>query len=81
MALAEGCGVQRMAGFVKSSHLRTVIQLKKRFFCSSSVLRSNSETRKFNEPLSGAVMPRSGGIASMMRLPVQETSEGVYEMP
>lgn len=32
---------------------------------------------RFNQPLSGNKMPRSGGIASMMRLPVQETAEGL----
>lgn len=31
---------------------------------------------KFNEPLSGHEMPRAGGIASMMRLPVQTDAEG-----
>lgn len=31
---------------------------------------------KFNQPLSGHEMPRAGGIASMMRLPLQNTTEG-----
>ncbi len=30
----------------------------------------------FNQPISGADVPRSGGIASMMRLPIQKTTEG-----
>ncbi|MDX2484105.1 MAG: agmatinase [Pseudodonghicola sp.] len=32
---------------------------------------------EFNQPLSGNAMPRSGGIASMMRLPVAETAKGL----
>lgn len=32
--------------------------------------------QKYNEPLSGHDMPRAGGIASMMRLPVQSSSDG-----
>lgn len=32
---------------------------------------------KFNQPLSGNEMPRFGGIASMFRLPVQATAEGL----
>ena len=31
-----------------------------------------------NQPLSGNVMPRFGGIASMMRLPVAETAAGLH---
>ena len=31
----------------------------------------------FNQPLGGDVMPRFAGIATMMRLPFQETSEGL----
>ena len=31
----------------------------------------------FNFPTSPNAMPRSGGIASMMRLPVQSTAEGL----
>ena len=31
----------------------------------------------YNEPTSSAQLPRSGGIASMMRLPVQKTTEGM----
>ncbi|XP_060573590.1 guanidinobutyrase-like [Ruditapes philippinarum] len=31
----------------------------------------------YNEPLSGHEMPRAGGIASMMRLPVQTDTEGL----
>ncbi|WAR27629.1 SPEB-like protein [Mya arenaria] len=33
--------------------------------------------QKYNEPLSGHEMPRAGGIASMMRLPVQNNTEGL----
>ncbi|XP_059170607.1 guanidinobutyrase-like [Physella acuta] len=43
----------------------------RKFSCSAGV------DRKFNSPLGGNVMPRCGGIASMMRLPVQETTEGL----
>lgn len=32
---------------------------------------------KFNQPLSGNEMPRFGGFASMMRLPTQDTAEGL----
>ena len=34
------------------------------------------QLRQFNEPLSGHKMARAGGIASMMRLPIQETADG-----
>ena len=34
-------------------------------------------TGSFNQPLGGNEMPRFGGPASMMRLPVQETAEGL----
>lgn len=33
--------------------------------------------KQYNEPLSGLKMARVGGIASMMRLPVQDNSEGL----
>lgn len=33
--------------------------------------------RELNQPMSGNAMPRFGGGASMMRLPVQETAEGL----
>lgn len=33
--------------------------------------------KKFNQPLGGNEMPRSGGIATMMRLPMAETSAGL----
>ena len=39
-------------------------------------LQTCTPLRKFNEPLSGHDMPRAGGIASMMRLPIQTTAEG-----
>ncbi|XP_064615410.1 guanidinobutyrase-like [Liolophura sinensis] len=32
---------------------------------------------RYNQPLSGNVMPRPGGIASMMRLPVQNNTDGL----
>jgi guanidinobutyrase len=35
------------------------------------------QDRVFNEPLGGNAMPRFGGIASMMRLPVATTAEGL----
>ncbi|MDB5817997.1 MAG: agmatinase [Rhizobacter sp.] len=35
------------------------------------------ETPRFNQPLGGDVMPRFAGIATMMRLPFQETTEGL----
>jgi len=31
----------------------------------------------FNQPLSGNEMPRFGGIASMFRLPTQDSSDGL----
>ena len=34
-------------------------------------------TDTFNQPLSGNDMPRFGGPATMMRLPQQETAEGL----
>ena len=34
-------------------------------------------SRRFNQPLGGDVVPRFAGIATMMRLPHQETSEGL----
>ena len=41
------------------------------------ILFHQSHARQiFNQPLSGHDMPRAGGIASMMRLPMQNTTEG-----
>ena len=37
---------------------------------------SSRHATKYNEPLSGNAMPRSGGIASMFRLPVQTDTQG-----
>lgn len=34
-------------------------------------------SRKFNQPLNGNDMPRAGGIATMMRLPFENTSAGL----
>lgn len=36
-----------------------------------------SKKTEFNQPLSGNTMPRFGGPATMMRLPTQETAEGL----
>ncbi|XP_022338288.2 agmatinase, mitochondrial-like [Crassostrea virginica] len=38
---------------------------------------SSRHATKYNEPLSGNAMPRSGGIASMFRLPVQTDTQGL----
>nr|XP_022341025.1 uncharacterized protein LOC111135347 isoform X2 [Crassostrea virginica] len=38
---------------------------------------SSRHAGKYNEPLSGNAIPRSGGIASMMRLPVQTDTQGL----
>jgi guanidinobutyrase len=35
------------------------------------------DSPRFNQPLGGNQMPRFGGIATMMRLPFQETAEGL----
>ena len=43
---------------------------------SRALYRRGPMTR-FNQPLGGNEMPRFGGPASMMRLPVQETAEGL----
>lgn len=51
---------------------RIVTSTLRRCLCTSS-----SHGGKYNEPLSGNEMPRSGGIASMMRLPVQTDSQGL----
>ncbi|XP_002731471.1 agmatinase, mitochondrial-like [Saccoglossus kowalevskii] len=42
-----------------------------------SFTMTNSDFKKFNEPLSGLQMARAGGIASMFRLPVQQNGEGL----
>ena len=34
-------------------------------------------TPRFNQPLGGNDMPRFGGLATMMRLPAQETAAGL----
>ncbi len=36
-----------------------------------------TDSKPFNQPLGGDVMPRFAGIATMMRLPFQETSDGL----
>ncbi len=38
---------------------------------------SDGDGEEFNQPLGGNDMPRFGGPATMMRLPVQETAEGL----
>ena len=38
---------------------------------------SEPQAKRFNQPLGGNVMPRFAGIATMMRLPYQETSAGL----
>ncbi|MDD2706313.1 MAG: hypothetical protein PHU07_13425, partial [Acidocella sp.] len=35
------------------------------------------DQQKFPQPLSGNIMPRAGGIASMMRLPVHADAAGL----
>ena len=49
------------------------VGLTSRRHVSSSAVRGSGER---NFPMSGNDMPRSGGIASMMRLPVQSNTEG-----
>ncbi|KAK3094719.1 hypothetical protein FSP39_005406 [Pinctada imbricata] len=51
---------------------RSLRLLKNKRYFSTSVI-----SNKYNEPLSGHKMPRAGGIASMMRLPVQENADGL----
>ncbi|XP_062575769.1 agmatinase, mitochondrial-like [Saccostrea cucullata] len=46
-------------------------------FLGRSLSTSTRHGGKFNEPLSGNEMPRSGGIASMMRLPIQNDTQGL----
>ena len=46
-------------------------KLSTRLFSASAVANGNR-----NAPLCGNEVPRSGGIASMMRLPVQENTDG-----
>ncbi|XP_071493942.1 guanidinobutyrase-like [Diadema antillarum] len=41
------------------------------------LVRRTSVVDKFNEPLSGMEVPRAGGIATMMRLPFQKTTENL----
>ncbi len=38
---------------------------------------SSSDNKQFNQPLSGNVMPRFGGPATMMRLPTQDNAAGL----
>jgi guanidinobutyrase len=47
--------------------------------CAFTVNSSNlrPEGTRFNQPLGGNEMPRFAGIATMMRLPYQETAEGL----
>ena len=40
-------------------------------------MTSNNNSESFNQPLGGNDMPRFGGPATMMRLPTQETAEGL----
>lgn len=55
--------------------LRNVAKLNntKRNISTTALVRQ----RKLNQPLSANEMPRSGGIASMMRLPIQKDAEGL----
>ncbi|XP_070535734.1 agmatinase, mitochondrial-like [Ptychodera flava] len=44
---------------------------------SRNMATSARKLKKFNKPLSGFDMARSGGIASMFRLPIQEDAQGL----
>lgn len=55
---------------------RTAMKRIVRTALRRSLSTSSRHGGKYNEPLSGNDMPRSGGIASMMRLPVQTDSQG-----
>lgn len=59
-----------------SNPQRTAMKRIIRIALCRSLSTSSRHGGKYNEPLSGNDMPRSGGIASMMRLPVQTDSQG-----
>lgn len=45
--------------------------------CTTSVQRvSGDHAQTLNKPVSGMMMPRAGGIATMMRLPYQDSTKG-----
>ncbi|XP_072033731.1 agmatinase, mitochondrial-like [Amphiura filiformis] len=58
--------------FLKSFPAANVAVASRKLSCSSHVA-----CKKFNEPMSGHVMARPGGISTFMRLPFQETAEGL----
>ncbi|KAJ8017928.1 Agmatinase, mitochondrial [Holothuria leucospilota] len=64
-------------------HLRTVgssrfTYLSHKTLCTTSFQGTNGDhARNLNKPVSGLMMPRSGGIATMMRLPYQESTKGL----
>ena len=60
--------MKAMTQIIKSCRLSAGCR---RLFHGSSKL-----SRRFNEPMSEAEAPRCAGIASMMRLPIQKTSQG-----
>ncbi len=62
------------SGVLRSLSTASVNSLKNRHLsCSSHVA-----CKKYNEPMTGHFMARPGGIATFMRLPYQESAEGLY---
>lgn len=52
--------------------------LSHKTLCTTSVQGTNGDhAQNLNKPVSGMMMPRSGGIATMMRLPYQESTKGL----
>ena len=49
-------------------------EVSRTFYHSSSPL---SQKKKLNQPMTATKMPRPGGIASFMRLPIQDETEGI----
>ena len=56
----------------KQNEFSEITKLEARCIQTQSVLFQD----EFNQPLSANEMPRSGGIASFARLPIQSTAEG-----
>ena len=44
---------------------------------AATATTATASPASFNQPLGGDIVPRFAGIASMMRLPIQETSDGL----
>ncbi len=72
----QDLGSRKMLCSLRASRARIVLRASLGLVCRQNrrLLHSSTGVCQFNKPVSGYVMPRSGGIATTFRLPLQENS-------